>query len=148
IEPRPPPLSSTDQLLCVTPFELSSLPGGGPFFLRKERGFVDWQHLFVAWGIAWWVLTLALVAGSFALVACKRGAYFLLSLVVYLGLLQFLGNTPVLEFIQKHILAIAGVGAGFLGIGVVWFNWRWHWLTGRMRNRYNEVFAAWSQRKG
>jgi hypothetical protein len=109
---------------------------------------VDWQHLFVAWGIAWWVLTLALVAGSFALVACKRGAYFLLSLVVYLGVLQFLGNTPVLEFVQAHFLGITGVAAGFLGIGVVWFNWRWHWLTSKMRRRYNEVFAAWCQRKG
>jgi hypothetical protein len=109
---------------------------------------VDWQHLFVAWGILWWVLTLALVVGSFALVAFKRGAYFLLSLVVYLGLLQFLGNTPVLEFIQNHFLTIVGCGAGFLGVAVLWFNWRWHWLTSKMRGRYNEVFAAWCQRKG
>jgi hypothetical protein len=109
---------------------------------------VDWQHLFTTWGIAWWVLTLALLIGSIALVACKRGAYFLLSIVVYLGLLQFLGNTPVLEFVQTHFLAIAGVVAGFLGVAVVWFNWRWHWLTSKMRGRYNEVFAAWCHQKG
>jgi hypothetical protein len=95
---------------------------------------VEWQQLFVAWGIAWWVLTFALVVVSFALVACKRGAYFLLSLVVYLGLLQFLGSTPVLEFVQTHFLPVACLVAGFLGIGVVWFNWRWHTWTSSLRS--------------
>jgi hypothetical protein len=109
---------------------------------------VDWQHLFVAWGIGWWVLTLALVVGSFALVAWQRGAYFLLSLAVYLGLLQFLGNTPVVEFVQMYLVPMAAAAAGFLGVGVVWFNWRWHWFTGKMRGRYNEVFAAWCHQKG
>jgi hypothetical protein len=109
---------------------------------------VDWQQLFVTWSIAWWVLTLALVVGSFALVACERGAYFLLSVVLYLGLLQFLGNTPVLEFVQIHFLPITGIVAGYLAIAVVWFNWRWYWLTSKMRGRYDEVFAAWRHRKG
>jgi hypothetical protein len=116
--------------------------------LGEREGFVDWQQLFVAGGIAWWVLTLTLVVGSFALVACKRGAYFLLSFVVYLGLLQFLGNTPVLEFVQIHFLLIAGIVAGYLCIAVVWFNWRWHWLTSKMRGRYDEVFATWRHPKG
>lgn len=109
---------------------------------------MDWQHLFVTWSIAWWLLTFALVAGSLALVACKRGAYFLLSLVVYLGLLQFTGNTPVLEFLKVHHLPIAGSLAGFLVVAIVWFNWRWHWLTSKMRGRYNDVFAVWCQCKG
>ncbi len=49
---------------------------------------MDWQHLFEAGSIAWWALTLALAASSLTLVVCKRGASFLLSLVVYLGLLE------------------------------------------------------------
>jgi hypothetical protein len=109
---------------------------------------VDWQHLFVAWGLWWWLLTLAFLAGSFALVACKRGAYFLLSVIVYLVLVQFLGNTPVLEFFRLHYLWIVGLIGGYLAVAVFWFNWRWHWFTSKMRGRYDDLLGRWLQEKG
>jgi hypothetical protein len=109
---------------------------------------MDWQHLFVAWGLGWWLLTAAFLAGSFALVACKRGAYFLLSLLLYLGLVQFLGNTPVLEFIEVNYPWILGLVAGFFAVSIFWFNWRWHWLTAKMRGRYNEVLGRWCHENG
>jgi hypothetical protein len=109
---------------------------------------VDWQHIFVAWSVWWWLLTLVWLGGSFALVACKRGAYFLLSLLVYLGLVQFLGDMPVLAFSRMHYLHVLGVVGGFFAIALFWFNWRWHWLTAKMRGRYNEVFGAWCKEQG
>ena len=109
---------------------------------------MDWQHLFVAWGLGWWLLTAAFLVGSFAVVAYKRGVYFLLSVIAYLGLVQFLGNTPVLEFIESHYLWIVGLGAGFLLVSVMWFNWRWHWLTAKMRGRYNDVLSRWCHENG
>ena len=109
---------------------------------------MDWQHLFVAWGLWWWLLTLAFLVGSFALVAWKRGAYFLISLVAYLGLVQFLGNTPVLEFLQSHYSWIIGLVGGFLLVAIFWFNWRWHWFTSKMRGRYDHLLSGWLQEKG
>jgi hypothetical protein len=109
---------------------------------------MEWEQIFVTWGLGWWILSIVWLAGSFALVAWKRGAYFLLSLVVYLGLVQFLGNTPVLAFLETHSLWVLGLAGGFIGLGILWFNWRWHWLTAKMRGRYNEVFQPWCQQKG
>jgi hypothetical protein len=109
---------------------------------------MDWQYLFVAWGLWWWLLTLAFLAGSFALVAWRRGAYFLVSLVAYLGLVQFLGDTPVLEFLQAHYTWILGLAGGFVVIAICWFNWRWHWFTSKMRGRYDELLGKWLQEKG
>jgi hypothetical protein len=108
---------------------------------------VDWQHLFVAWGLWWWLLTLAFLACSFALVASRRGAYFLLSLLVYLVLVQFLGNTPVLDFFRLHYLWLLGLVGGYLAVAVFWFNWRWHWFTAKMRGRYDDVLGRWLQEK-
>jgi hypothetical protein len=85
---------------------------------------VDWQHVFVAWSLWWWLLTLVFVAGSFALVASRRGVYFLLSLICYLALVQFLGNAPILEIVQAHYLWLLGLVGGFLAIAIFWFNWR------------------------
>jgi hypothetical protein len=104
---------------------------------------MDWERLFVPWGLGWWLLTASFVVGSFALVAYKRGAYFLLSVLVYLALVQFLGTIPVLEFLELHYPWIIGLAGGFLVISVLWFNWRWHWLTAKMRGRYNDVFERW-----
>jgi hypothetical protein len=109
---------------------------------------VDWQHLFVAWGLGWWLLTLAFLVGSFALVTCKRGVYFLLSLIAYLALVQFLGNTPVLEFFQMHYLWIIGLVGGFLAVAIFWFNWRWHWFTSKMRGRYDDLLGRWLHEEG
>ena len=116
-------------------------------FLRKGT-IVDWQHLFVAWGLWWWLLTLAFLVGSFAMVAWKRGAYFLISLVAYLGLVQFLGDTPVLEFLQARFSWIIGLVGGFLVAAIFWFNWRWHWFTSKMRGRYDHLLGGWLQEKG
>jgi hypothetical protein len=109
---------------------------------------MDWQHLFVVWGLWWWLLTLAFLVASFALVAWKRGAYFLISLVVYLGLVQFLGDTPVLEFLRSHYPWILGLAGGFVVMAIVWFNWRWHWFTSKMRGRYDDLLVRWLQEKG
>jgi hypothetical protein len=109
---------------------------------------VDWQHIFAVWSLWWWLLTLVFLAGSFTLVACKRGAYFLVSLLVYLGLLQFLGSVPILESFQLHYLTIAEVIGGFLVVAIVWFNWRWHWFTSKMRGRYDDLLGKWLHEKG
>src|SRR6516165_5441955 len=81
-------------------------------FLRKGT-IVDWQHLFVAWGLWWWLLTLAFLVGSFAMVAWKRGAYFLISLVVYLGLVQFLAVRRSPSRLLAHVvLPLPGIPPG------------------------------------
>ena len=109
---------------------------------------MDWLHLFVVGGVWWWLLTLVFVAGSFGLVVCKRGAFFLVSLLLYLGLVQFLGDTPVLEFLGLHSLWVVGSAGGFVAGSIFWFNWRWHWFTSKARARYDDVLARWLHEKG
>src|SRR6516162_1560479 len=107
--------------------------GAGVNFPVEREVIVDWQPVFVTWGLWWWLLTLAFLVGSFVLVTYRRGVYFVVSLLLYLGLVQFLGNTPVLEYLRLHYLTVFAVIGGFLAIAIVWFNWRWHWFTSKMR---------------
>jgi hypothetical protein len=109
---------------------------------------VDWQHIFVAWGLWWWLLTVLVVIGGFCLVVYERGALFLLSLIVYLGLVQFLGNTPVLDVFQHQWQWVLAAVVGFVAISILWFNWRWHWFTSKMRARYDDVLGQWLDSKG
>ena len=117
-------------------------------FPVEREVIVDWQPVFATWGLWWWLLTLVFLVGSFALVTYRRGVYFVVSLLLYLGLVQFLGNTPVLEYLRLHYLTVFAVIGGFLAIAVVWFNWRWHWFTSKMRGRYNDVLGNWLHERG
>jgi hypothetical protein len=109
---------------------------------------VDWQHFFAVWGLAWWGLTLVFLLGGLTLVYAQRGAYFLISVVLYLAVVQVMGDVPVIESIRQNPFFTLGLASIWGGVAVLWFNCRWYWLTARMKGRYDEVFHAWLEAKG
>jgi hypothetical protein len=104
-------------------------------------------ELFILWSFPFWLLLLAEFAFLFWAVSCRRGVFALLSLVVFVALVQFFGNIPVLQWLWENPwTAVAGLGV-WLVASVPWAFTKWWLYVTNNSNRYDEILGDYRAQK-
>src|SRR5262249_48149703 len=78
----------------------------------------------------------------------RRGLAALLSLVLFVGLIQFLGGVPVLQTVWHEPLTAVAILGAWLAASVPWAFAKWWLFVTNNSNRYDEILADYRNEPG
>lgn len=105
-------------------------------------------ELFILWSFPFWILLLAEFAFLFWAVSCRRGVFALLSLVLFVALVQFFGDIPVLQWLWNNPWTAAVGLVVWLVVSVPWAFTKWWLFVTNNSNRYDEILRDYRAQEG
>jgi hypothetical protein len=105
-------------------------------------------EIFVFGSFWFWALVAAEIVLLFTFVEFENGVGATISLVVFAGCLQWLGNVDIIRYVLEHPIYAAGGLLAYFSLGAVWACIKWWIYCHNLLEEYNDAKHEWLRDKG